>query len=905
MLDGVFWDANEEYPFCCPTGYDGEDMRRDEIADWVRKISHNKAKNRNRITVQNEFQSFKRQNDVNTPDVSEKTKRRKGNQMHLSSSPLTPSIPHPSSSSSSPPPPSASSSSSPPPPSALPSVHHTSFLSEDLHTVGRNRKKCIDILLNLSVYVDSIVCFALGKVKEMTVVNIVVNNAKDVDRGTRAMSHFVLIAKDKADIPKQIALYLEVNKILGLYGAYFNRPNYILHIRWFVSGIHGDYVAQEEMNDTPNKMHSYFPSIRDPNQEQLRLNLLEGRMIRMGNSCFTKYDRYMSICSQSLECQPENSVLRLITYLYHHPNAKVNGRETIDSFFSLFKKGLTLWLPPAISRKKSNELRKKQLLMALKDIIVGNKEDFLEFFVKSLIQTADDSILDVERDEEKIIESVVDKFMNMNVPDAKAKTEVISIDNRVWMDHYSIFILDAMHEIPNFMKQCLTYLNGIIPNGARKQNVHTYLESFLGYVSNPTDQTPIKIYSINPSIMATASHRISLCNTTRSWMERNILIPSFYAALRNDECIKFALCYFTYVFQDSMDNPFVFSLKCVLDCIGYLYNCNRNLNEAAGVQNTLNFFVGLMQSLAPPHFTNISVTNTRYFWDILAFYGDAKSADCFQNESSLRLVKGASKPSPNEEKTVAKRIQILENVETFTRIIPEDIVIECDDSNKMTTNTSIYSLSESMIYGIADDYSFWKDNSVPHYTYLDAILDNKTDEWIEEHLITIIDYSVEYFSSIRFEGVTLTSCNPHSIHSLDPNSKLDFHYLIKCKDSLVVTRDYTGNPRLFLICGFALFECQSQQKVFKYVQALCLPIPLVSGNSAFHTQFYSFVKEEDLQSLLNTQLIPISLFRFQDHVVHPFIFNEKLLYVSFETKCIRQTRRLKRYHQWNDMEMIF
>ena len=64
------------------------------------------------------------------------------------------------------------------------------------------KKDCFDMLFQFSVYTDSIVCFALGKVNQLFVMNLVVENSRERDRQSRAMSHFVAIIRERRPLMK-------------------------------------------------------------------------------------------------------------------------------------------------------------------------------------------------------------------------------------------------------------------------------------------------------------------------------------------------------------------------------------------------------------------------------------------------------------------------------------------------------------------------------------------------------------------------------------------------------------------------------------------------------------------------------------------------------------------------------
>ena len=761
---------------------------------------------------------------------------------------------------------------------------------------GKPNKPCNDHFIQFAVFMDSILCFALGKIKQMTVVNYVILNSKECDRNSRAMSHFVLIAKNKDDIPSVIALYMDVNKILGLYGAYFNSPNEILHIRWTTNGICGDHVAQEMACDTPNKMMSSRPSIHDLELESMRYSLFWGYTVPINKSCYSVFDRFMNIPCRSLEYLERNSALRSAVYYYYNPHVDDTDAKVIQDFFTFFgDKEIPFWLPLSLSGKEGEEYHRQRLHVALDNIMEHCPSFDLKALETLLMKALPRS---KRRTASGNIDEIVEILLELNSDKTKSeKSRIFCLEKRMFVAQYGRTPLDLMHFIPNFTLQCLKYLFGVISAAIRNSNLPSIMEVFFGYLHDSENHTPLKIFSVDQNILVMAYYRLSKCKASRDWMDENIILPPFYATLRNDYCIKFSLCYFTYVFLDSMDQPFVFCMKVALDCIGYLYNCSRDLDKAAEVQSILNFFVGLMQSMAPPHFSNPSIMNSAYIWESLVAFGDAKSSDCFQNETSLRLVKGASKPSPNEEKTVAKRMQTLEVIATMIDNIPIPHFIEIV-THMNSMEEAISDLNNSFYYGLLDDYSFWLDNLIPHKTYLDAILMNSQSSWRNEHPI-IQDLKITetiWAQSIRFEGKKLSSA--------DFKHSLTLKYILNNCEALAITRDYNETTRLFLVCGFVCKKVKTLDSSFVYPMALCLPLPVISGNSFFSTAHYGFLKAEGLDKLSTKNIIPISLFRLKFNKVIPKVVGKKILYIPYETKCIRQTRRLKRYDIWEKIKSI-
>ena len=82
------------------------------------------------------------------------------------------------------------------------------------------------------------------------------------------------------------------------------------------------------------------------------------------------------------------------------------------------------------------------------------------------------------------------------------------------------------------------------------------------------------------------------------------LLPSYYVKLTREQKILFCLCLFRWVFQDSLSHPFIFALSECLQLIGYLYAFNPYPERALEAQKRLKFFMGVIETITPPGFTN-------------------------------------------------------------------------------------------------------------------------------------------------------------------------------------------------------------------------------------------------------------------------------------------------------------
>lgn len=100
-----------------------------------------------------------------------------------------------------------------------------------------------------------------------------------------------------------------------------------------------------------------------------------------------------------------------------------------------------------------------------------------------------------------------------------------------------------------------------------------------------------------------------------TWVTEDIILPSHYARLTCEQKILFCLCLFRWVFQDSLSHPFIFALSECLQLIGYLYAFNRYPERALEAQKRLKFFMGVIETITPPGFTNTSWHNAIHLFE--------------------------------------------------------------------------------------------------------------------------------------------------------------------------------------------------------------------------------------------------------------------------------------------------
>ena len=882
------------------------------------------------------------------------------------------------------------------------------------------KDKTVDVIIHYSLYTDSIVCFSLGEVKELFVVNLIVDNCKECYRATRAMSHFVLIVKNKDDIAKAVGEYMRMDHILGYYGVYYRYMGKLLHVRWVLNSLHGDIPAEEDIEDLSGVKSSFYPSVLDPNQHAQRFSMMEGTLTDMSNTCYTVYDRYMFLRSRNLDSLNHDCAFRGATFIYHlYMELKRKGEYSyselekrimdikpvsqllfleevsqIVSFFELFpNKKWDLWLPTTFSDSEAREYRFRQLVTAFKRLLKSNptvtmerikgikqrkrrgrkpstkgkgkktqsKRDIttlqkeIQMETQSLttavesIEEADNMYTDnaeqmmIEEDQEtmetimnmietpgstqngllpenvtgnqelgameeendreetesseKGIPKELEDLLRAFIGDGDKRNEkakVIDMDKNSFLKRYGRTLLDPMHHIPNFTKRILEYLSGLTTKSLKTSGIPETFTLYMKELLYPKEEShDFSFYSPSPLINARAIQRMRILrrkDMLPSWIKDTIVIPSYYMAMNDEKCIIFSLGYFALIYQDSMTDPFVFCAKVCFDCMGYLYNCTSHLEKAAEVQSILNLFSGLMQSMTPPSFGCVSIMNAQYYWNTLAFYGDMKACDCFQNESSLRLVKGASRPSPNEEQSVARRMQIQETIEMLLLMKKETPVVDklrinLDKNVVPSLSNRLGLIKEAFNNNLSDDMVFWEDNSYGRVTYLDKQILN-TYSYEPKYADLPITNTYQWWSSVRFRNKELQAASI--------NTTLNRKWLIQNAQSLAYTKCYDDLIHVYMVVGFVTCEVYG----FNYPMAICLEIPTDSGSSFLPTVHYAYILENWLE-MQSSPLVLISLQRL--HFKRVTVIETEVLkplFLVFNSICIRQTIRMERSPLW-------
>ena len=205
---------------------------------------------------------------------------------------------------------------------------HQSYSSDFLRIrscLDNSKSKCIDHILIIDLYVDSVNVFTLSTHNtSVFVVNMVIQNAHTTERYTKVMSHYLTIVQKKEDIEPVLNAIIHDINVSGRNGAFYRRNNIWHHVRWGINGIRGDTVAQEEVEGLKGKMKTAFPCLFDQRCRSYRYSSLERSLVPMTGSLYTKDSKYLRVHGRGTDTFPSDSPYRFLSYLF-------NGQSRLDN----------------------------------------------------------------------------------------------------------------------------------------------------------------------------------------------------------------------------------------------------------------------------------------------------------------------------------------------------------------------------------------------------------------------------------------------------------------------------------------------------------------------------------------------------------------------------------------------
>ena len=216
----------------------------------------------------------------------------------------------------------------------------------------------------------------------------------------------------------------------------------------------------------------------------------------------------------------------------------------------------------------------------------------------------------------------------------KDSVGVVEVEKITPVEEKTRSLLDCMHFIPNLFYRNLRYMNGLLPTPSVMADLPAFSECINGLFRDknglPVDS--MEIWKNLEATMARAMQRLRQFRQEHvgfTWVMEDIILPSYYVKLTCEQKIFFCLYLFRWVFQDSLSHPFIFALSECLQLIGHLYAFNRYPERALEAQKRLKLFMGVIETITPPGFTNTSWHNAIHLFENTINVGTMKEKDDF------------------------------------------------------------------------------------------------------------------------------------------------------------------------------------------------------------------------------------------------------------------------------------
>ena len=736
-----------------------------------------------------------------------------------------------------------------------------------------------------------------------------IENCNNYDAVNEIFSRFVtVIGKGgKKKCEKNVNIIMKVLSAVGKDGVYYVWNDECHHVRWVVDGICGDIVALEEFSNHPAK-HCSIHHCMFGNCQRWRLEPL--------TRLYQQYDLQCTLDKSaiSVEVSPPfystgvgdfytnvgyvanmKSSREIQTKITELENQAVAGRGNLPHIHTVYQE----------ASKRLTELHK--LLQELRlDKVVFWKESFKSVEQNEVnrrnmyyLASYDNATVDLNRcngdDNVPLIESLIGR------DDAsKPTTEIIELEKITPVEEKTRSFLDCMHFIPNFFYRNIRYMNGLIPTPSVMRALPEY-EEYLNGLFRDENGVVINsgaLWKIPEETMICAMQRLRQFrkeHTGYTWVTEDIILPSHYARLTCEQKILFCLCLFRWVFQDSLGHPYVFALATCLQLIGYLYAFNRYPKKALLAQKRLVFFMGMIETITPPGFTNTSWHNAIHLFDNILNGGTLKEKDDFFCEFLLGLLKGQANGGRNPEISMAK------NAIRLQRSAVSDMVIrlrmekktkgrktkeEQDKGDELVKQLPLLKITQA---NLLDDAEFHREDTIGHSTFLDAVtsfngMENAemlVDKWLQPHKAELKEYSVSewnrtIYSTVKWYGKCMGSC-------MLPKEGITEKWLKKNERHLGFTRDVEGVIKVYVITGYVVVRVNEMN----YIQALCVPLSAATSCSFCESQQEVCVNPPEM-----VNITIISLFRL--HIDRGLIlrYDHGLMTFTLMKMVCRQSRNI-------------
>ena len=789
-----------------------------------------------------------------------------------------------------------------------------------LTRVQFNRPAGVEVVDRLALFVlheDGIQCgsqFSNGP--EYLCVTLELLNCNQNDRIHRGMTIFagVLQRKSKESTLKMrhfMDEYARTCTVTGLKGAYILNHGQWEHWRWVIKGICCDYVAEQQIVGETNKMNTGNPCF-GRKCEKVVLSYPEGSYKPFKEKRPQGLGKELVVFDPAFNCFPNWSCYRLTPFIAHCENplccldqlsfnfssGQLKEITCVSAFIQRFPKGSFHQYLPVITKLDGyTTWRRKEIAGVLND--EQKASAFLSVTGDSDAATPDEVSLHPER--------------------------ALLLPPEITM------VLDFMHFVSNVTKGFLDYLSEKKRDETNQEYVdtHAMLSLYDRYVNDFT------LFYLEKDVMEKATKRLKELPKVvgMEWLKEEILAPNKFKALKCHDNLVFAFALFAYTFQDSMKHPSVWAMKNILDGLSFMFNFDGSYEELLKCQAMIDFSFGILQGEINPSSVSPSMHNVTHGGQSILIHDSPARNNCFTQERLYQIAKALVLQSSNPALTVQERL-LVNNVCAIFSFLDDVAVDEYSVSETLLPERKWWLLCriDSEMYSkmtteaINEDSLFYESEVVPMKTLLDCIMERGLlkKDWTELKRCVM-----EYKSSKHrwplpddIGGATSSSENPVDSRRGDPIiaqhriktvfSKVRSAEGLTCglleRDipdvdtrelyrSIGFTRLFNGRVEAFIILGFV----EELVNKYSYVQALCVHLPTISGNSFIDTQHYGIIDKsitfpESLFDLVNTNIIPIPLTRLvlNRALVVDFSAAARRKAICYAKLCIKQAKSLQK-----------
>lgn len=376
--------------------------------------------------------------------------------------------------------------------------------------------------------------------------------------------------------------------------------------------------------------------------------------------------------------------------------------------------------------------------------------------------------------------------------------------------------------------------------------------------------------------------------------------PGVFKGVKTHDCLVFGFSLFSYTFQDSMCIPAVFAAVKIMECLSWMYNFDGATDELQRVQYYLDFFCALFEGEVEPRVVSVTLHELIHFSHSIQCSGPPASNNNFNQESHYKEVKRSVQKGAAPEVTAQNRIKMCTytGMQRLSCIKDPTLSWKPGEEENPEREAVLRGYIDPARYKLLcemnplDDASFYRDDSVPRYTALDAVVEN-----LSSGSDAISEALQQYAEKMRGKAKVLlgksTSDAGDGTHDQDQlRIYKSIDGMVDCSSSLstdlgainvkdiephiAYSRMYNGTVAAFLVLGYTCTEVNG----VPYYQALCVHVPTETTSSFLETQHCAFVCVDNfLRSMGSPIVFPVS--------VHRLIMN-RCLCLKFgvkETRC--------------------